>query len=199
MNGDAVVLSAEYVAQNVDLAYATTTHRAQGLTVDRAHVLAAPGMTRENLYVAMTRGRQDNRVYVAVDDVDPACDYLPDIHAAPDGRAVLAGILATSGAELSATQTIAARQNAVGSLKRLEPIRQTLLADATARRWISALRRAGLGDAAVEQITTSPACGSPVSWMGRVSMSSRRTLSTGTPSAAPRSRVANSEPHAARW
>ncbi|WP_225753164.1 MobF family relaxase [Actinotalea sp. Marseille-Q4924] len=158
-SGDTVVLPAAYVAQDVDLAYATTTHRAQGLTVDQAHVLAAPGMTRENLYVAMTRGRQDNRVYVAVDDVDPACHYLPDTHAAPDGRTVLAGILATSGAELSATQTIAARQNAAGSLKRLEPIRQTLLADATAPRWISALRRAGLGDAAVEQITTSPACG----------------------------------------
>ena len=44
------------------LGYATTTHRAQGITVDRAHVLAAPGMARENLYVAMTRGRHDNHL-----------------------------------------------------------------------------------------------------------------------------------------
>src|SRR5665647_612296 len=42
-----VVLPPDYVAEHVDLGYATTTHRAQGITVDRAHVLAAPGMVRE--------------------------------------------------------------------------------------------------------------------------------------------------------
>ncbi|HEY3544554.1 MAG TPA: MobF family relaxase [Propionicimonas sp.] len=157
--GARVVLPPDYVAANVDLGYATTTHRAQGITVDNAHVLACPGMVRENLYVAMTRGRLDNHVYVAVDDVDPACDYLPDTHATPDGRDVLTAILATPGAELSATQTIAARQNAAASLKRLEPIRQTILADASAPRWAAALRRAGLSADQVDQITASPACG----------------------------------------
>src|SRR5665647_2363272 len=42
-----VVLPPGYVAEHVELGYATTTHRAQGITVDRAHVLAAPGMVRE--------------------------------------------------------------------------------------------------------------------------------------------------------
>ncbi|GEA90236.1 ATP-dependent DNA helicase [Cellulomonas cellasea] len=154
-----VVLPPDYVAEHVDLAYATTTHRAQGVTVDHAHVLAAPGMTRENLYVAMTRGRHDNHVYVAVDDVDPACDYLPDTHATPDGRDVLATILATSGAELSATQTIAARQNAATSLKRLGPIRDTIDADASAPRWLGVLRHAGLTEALLDAITASPSCG----------------------------------------
>ncbi|WP_448060599.1 MobF family relaxase [Cellulomonas hominis] len=157
--GGRVVLPADYVSANVDLGYATTTHRAQGITVDHAHVLAAPGMVRENLYVAMTRGRRDNHVYVGVDDVDPACDYLPDTHATPDGRDALTAILATSGAELSATQTIAARQNAAASLKRLEPIRQTILADASAPRWTAALRRAGLSADHVDEIVASPACG----------------------------------------
>lgn len=155
-----VELPSDYVAEHVDLAYATTTHRAQGITVDRAHVLAAPGMTRENLYVAMTRGRDDNHVYVAVDDVDPDCDYLPDTHATPDGHDVLATILATSGAELSATQTIAARQNAATSLNRLGPIRDTILADASAPRWTEALRHAGLTDAQLEAVIASPSCGS---------------------------------------
>ena len=157
--GGRVVLPPDYVEANVDLGYATTTHRAQGITVDHAHVLAGPGMVRENLYVAMTRGRLDNHVYVAVDDVDPACDYLPDTHATPDGRDVLTAILATPGAELSATQTIAARQNAAASLKRLEPIRQTILADASAPRWAAALRRVGLSADQVDQITASPVCG----------------------------------------
>ena len=159
--GACVVLPPDYVAADVDLGYATTTHRAQGITVDNAHVLAGPGMVRENLYVAMTRGRRDNHVDVdvAVDDVDPAGDYLPDTHATPDGHDVLAAILATSGAELSTTQTIAARQNAAASLKRLEPIRQTILADASAPRWAAALRRAGLSADQVDQITASPVCG----------------------------------------
>jgi hypothetical protein len=73
-----VRLPAGYVRDNVELGYATTTHRAQGVTVDRAHVLAAPGMTREAFYVAMTRGRVSNHAYVSTDAVDPACDELPD-------------------------------------------------------------------------------------------------------------------------
>ena len=81
--GPTVALPAAYVAAHVELGYATTTHRAQGITVDAAHLLAAPGMVRENLYVGMTRGRAANHVYVAVDDVDPACDELPDPHAGP--------------------------------------------------------------------------------------------------------------------
>ena len=38
-------------------AYATTVHRAQGMTTDTAHVLADAATTREAFYVAMTRGR----------------------------------------------------------------------------------------------------------------------------------------------
>ena len=154
-----VVLPVDYVTAHVDLGYATTTHRAQGITVDHAHVLAAPGMVRENLYVAMSRGRHDNHVYVAVDDPDPTCDYLPDPHAAPAGREVLETILATAGAELSATQTIADRQNQAESLKRLEPIRNTLLADATTQHWTAALSDTGLTPDQVAAVLASPARG----------------------------------------
>ncbi len=59
-----VVLPADYVAQHVELAYATTAHRAQGRTVDTAHALVSPTTTREVLYVAATRGREENRLYV---------------------------------------------------------------------------------------------------------------------------------------
>ena len=44
--------------------------RAQGLTTDTAHVLVDSNMTRETLYVAMTRGRDANVAYVAVDKPD---------------------------------------------------------------------------------------------------------------------------------
>ncbi|WP_233575271.1 hypothetical protein [Cellulomonas sp. PhB150] len=121
-----VRLPAGYALEHVDLAYATTTHRAQGITVDTAHVLAHAGMTRENLYVAMTRGRDTNHVYLALDGLDTDCDELPDPHATGDPHDILATILATTGAEQSATATIAARLDQATSLRRLEPIARTL-------------------------------------------------------------------------
>jgi ATP-dependent exoDNAse (exonuclease V) alpha subunit len=69
-----VRLPAAYVAEHVDLGYAVTAYRAQGVTVDSCHVLAAPGMSREAFYVAMTGGRHANSAYVATNPVDPMCD-----------------------------------------------------------------------------------------------------------------------------
>ena len=151
-----VLLPARYVQHDVELGYASTTHRAQGITVDRAHVLAHPGMVRENLYVAMTRGRHANHIYVALDGVDPDCDDLPDAPTNRTGRDVLGAIIATTGAELSATAQIAAEQNAAESLHRLEPIRWTLLAEASRTRWSLALQDCGLNPASIEEIRTAP-------------------------------------------
>ncbi len=44
--GGAVVLPAGYVAEHVDLGYAITAHRAQGLTVDTAHVVVSDTTTQ---------------------------------------------------------------------------------------------------------------------------------------------------------
>ena len=165
--GGQVTLPAAYVAEHVDLGYATTTHRAQGITVETAHVLAAPGMARENLYVAMTRGRHDNHLYLALDDVDPTCDHLPDGQRAQDGHDAFAAILATSNAELSATETIAAAQDQVASLARLEPIRQTLIADAAGHRWEATFPTVGLTAAQCAQIATSPARGDLITGLER--------------------------------
>lgn len=165
-----VVLPAGYAAENVDLAYATTTHRSQGITVDRAHVLAHAGMTRENLYVAMTRGRDANHVYVAVDTLDTDCDGLPDPHAALDARDILATILATTGAEQSATATIAAKQDEAASLRRLEPIRRSLYADAAEARWTSRLTSLGVERAALETIAQAPDAGRLYATLDRVAL-----------------------------
>ncbi|MCR6706502.1 MAG: AAA family ATPase [Cellulomonas sp.] len=97
-----VRLPADYVAQHVELGYATTIARTQGMTVDETHTIATPGMGREDLYVAMSRGRHANRTYVVLDHGDPDC--LPG-HAPSSGREVLEQILATSHAEPSATET----------------------------------------------------------------------------------------------
>jgi hypothetical protein len=42
-----VRLPADYVARHVDLGYALTGFRAQGITVDTAHAIVTPGMTRD--------------------------------------------------------------------------------------------------------------------------------------------------------
>ncbi|MDG2532568.1 Ti-type conjugative transfer relaxase TraA [Sphingomonas sp. HITSZ_GF] len=43
---------------HVDHGYAATIHKAQGVTVDRAHVLATPGLDRHAAYVALSRHRE---------------------------------------------------------------------------------------------------------------------------------------------
>ncbi|QTE29348.1 MobF family relaxase [Pengzhenrongella sicca] len=101
-----VRLPASYVRVHVDLGYATTTARTQGMTVDETHTIAAAGMGREDLYVAMSRGSDLNRVYVLTDTHDDDC--VPRAGEAPSGRNVLDQILATSHVELTATETWAA-------------------------------------------------------------------------------------------
>ena len=117
-------------------------------------------MTREALYVALTRGRATNHVYVATDEVDPSCE-IPDVDAGSTGQQVLTRIMATSGAELSATQTIRARQDAAGSLATLTPIRTTLIADADTRRWQRLLPHCGLDEQQTARVLNSPARESP--------------------------------------
>jgi conjugative relaxase-like TrwC/TraI family protein len=99
-----VQLPAAYVAEQVELGYATTTARTQGMTVDETHTIAAPGMGREDLYVAMSRGRDRNRTYVVTDAYDDEC-LLPTAGQPPSGRTVLDQILATTHVEPTATET----------------------------------------------------------------------------------------------
>ena len=95
-------LPAAYVAEAVELGYATTTARSQGMTVDETHTVITAGMGREDLYVAVSRGRHLNRLYVATDRPDPDC--LPG--GEPEGaRELLDRILETTHAEKSATET----------------------------------------------------------------------------------------------
>jgi Ti-type conjugative transfer relaxase TraA len=53
---------------HVDHGYAATIHKAQGMTVDRAHMLATPGMDRHGAYVGMSRHRDGLAVHYGLDD-----------------------------------------------------------------------------------------------------------------------------------
>ena len=63
-------LPRSYVDAHVELAYAGTAHAVQGRTVDTAHMLCNPNVSREALYVALTRGRQANSAWVITDSTD---------------------------------------------------------------------------------------------------------------------------------
>ncbi|MDP2131177.1 MAG: Ti-type conjugative transfer relaxase TraA [Erythrobacter sp.] len=53
---------------NIDHGYAATTHKAQGMTVDRTHVLATPGMDSHGAYVGMSRHRDGLALHYGRDD-----------------------------------------------------------------------------------------------------------------------------------
>ncbi len=76
------VQASQYAA--VDHGYAVTIHKAQGVTVDRAYLLATPGMDRSLAYVGMTRHREAATLFAGADDfTDRRAGRLVDHGAAP--------------------------------------------------------------------------------------------------------------------
>jgi Ti-type conjugative transfer relaxase TraA len=53
---------------HIDHGYAATIHKAQGMTVDRVHVLATPGLDRHEAYVALSRHRDGVDLHYGRDD-----------------------------------------------------------------------------------------------------------------------------------
>ena len=53
---------------HIDHGYAATIHKAQGVTVDRSHVLATPGMDSNASYVALSRHRDGTELHYGKDD-----------------------------------------------------------------------------------------------------------------------------------
>jgi hypothetical protein len=69
-----VHLPARYVAEHVELAYATTATAAQGRTVNHALLVVDGGCDVRNLYVAMSRGTHSNHAYLTLRGEDTAAD-----------------------------------------------------------------------------------------------------------------------------
>lgn len=73
--GRVTVLPAEYLkAGHLTHGYAITGHKAQGMTADRAFVLGDEAIYREWGYVALSRGRAENRLYVVAGELEPTDD-----------------------------------------------------------------------------------------------------------------------------
>jgi hypothetical protein len=100
-----------YLARNAELGYAGNVHVAQGRTVDTAHLLVTDSLSRQALYVGMTRGRESNTAHVVTGKTAPP-GHQPYQQAAPES--VLAGVMQRDAEDLSATEQIRRAQEWAG-------------------------------------------------------------------------------------
>jgi conjugative relaxase-like TrwC/TraI family protein len=159
-HGGSVTLPAAYVAQYVQLAYASTVMREQGTTAQTAHALITTGMTREELYVALSRAEYGTKLYVGTHEVlpldpDERLDYPKTDPRAFAPMEVLLGILRLEGAEKSATETIRDNQIEAGSLATIAPRFQHTLEQAARPAYRTLINDAFDRDLA-ERIVESP-------------------------------------------
>lgn len=154
-HGGAVVLPAWYIAESVELGYATTVHRAQGSTVDTAHALIDPqSASRELLYVALTRGRDGNHAYV-IDTPDENAELHHDLTEPATATERLATVLTRSDADKSATETMRLAVDEHASLGTLLAEYATISQYAQEERWAALIADAPLPDAVLDDVFTS--------------------------------------------
>ncbi|MEU4806418.1 MobF family relaxase [Actinosynnema sp. NPDC023587] len=107
-----VTLPAHYVTHFVELGYAATIHRTQGINVDIAHAHLSPHATRQLATVALSRGTDQNHLYL-----DTTAVLAPDEPPVLPGDlfyrhretrpvvAAFAALLTNDGTEKTATET----------------------------------------------------------------------------------------------
>jgi len=130
-----ITLPADYLRDHAHLAYATTAHRAQGMTVDVCHAAITADASHEQLYVATTRGARSNHLWVIVNsDRDTVRDGV-DL---PAPEQVLSRILGREDPDrLSALQVIEDSLRDITSLSRLGAIFEDAARAAT-DQWLRA-------------------------------------------------------------
>lgn len=105
VNRGTVVVPADYVAEYVELAYAATINRVQGMTsAGSAHAIVTQGISREQLYTLITRAVDDNRVYVETHQ--HTIDSHQETPLDQTARGVLEAALTRSSAETSANEEL---------------------------------------------------------------------------------------------
>ncbi|MGF6884946.1 conjugative relaxase-like TrwC/TraI family protein [Nocardia sp. GAS34] len=99
-----VRLPSGYLTTDTTLGYASTIDTAQGVTAGTCHAVFTPSMSRNQLYVAATRGKHANCWYVATTQDGTELSLLTDIAAAPPTAVdILIEILGRDGSQKSAT------------------------------------------------------------------------------------------------
>jgi conjugative relaxase-like TrwC/TraI family protein len=146
--GRHVTLPASYVAEHVALGYAMTLHAAQGSTADTCHAVITGTESREQLYVALTRGRVENHAHVVLPGAaDEHAAIRPDTVLPPAAIDVLGRVLDRDESARSASTEIRVSS---------DPVRQ--LGDAAAH-YLDGLE---LVQAAEDQPPARPA---PLPWL----------------------------------
>ncbi len=117
-SGRHVQLPADYVAESVELGYATTTHTAQGVTADTMHGMLAGNESRQQAYTMLTRGREANHAYVVVvGDGDPHTLIHPETINPLTPTDILERILARDESPISATTALRDAANPARQLR----------------------------------------------------------------------------------
>ncbi|MEV8223362.1 MobF family relaxase [Dietzia maris] len=125
--GQDMLIPASYADKSIHLGYAATIHRAQGATVDTVHAVIDTSVDRAGLYVAMTRGKKENRAYaVSEPTLDLAAEdahmHSAGDHEAPTAGEVLTSVLARETHQASATETLRQEYESATSDERLEQL-----------------------------------------------------------------------------
>ncbi|TCO37617.1 conjugative relaxase-like TrwC/TraI family protein [Kribbella antiqua] len=163
-NGETVTLPTGYVQESVELAYATTAHRAQGATVDTAHLLVSDQLTRALIYVGMTRGRHTNRAYVATHQTT---SDMHEPHPEQTMQDVLEAVLQDPGTEQSAHEVMRQELDNATRLDRLVPIHAYLCQLDAHNRYREAIATSGLDPTDQAAVEASPAYGPLIATLRR--------------------------------
>ncbi len=123
-SGRIVKLPADYIVEHVTLGYAATIDSAQGVTAGRrdakgsCHIVGSDMLTRQALYVALTRATDENHLYLSTAEADPHRLLSPKATHPDTAVDVLTRALARDGAQVSATT---AARHAADPAARLGP------------------------------------------------------------------------------
>ncbi|MGO4859952.1 MobF family relaxase [Arthrobacter sp. 2MCAF14] len=168
--GATLTLQRDYVQSALELGYATTAHRSQGITTDTGHTVITQGrLTRELLYVSMTRGRGGNHAYVS--ENNPGDEEPLDPSLQPQWREILGEVLAAEGAERTAHEVREAEQSSADTLERLSAEHDYLAQIAAAKDLTRFLQVHA--PAKVDEFQQSPSWGATVAAWHRATAISR--------------------------
>ena len=137
-----VTLPAEYVTEDVHLAYAVTAYGVQGTTVDASHTVLTDARDAAGVYVGLTRGREANTLHVVATDLDYAKQQF--VEALVRDRADRGLEEATEHARAAVVDLVADGPLSIVSAERDRIVERIAKADAEGERWVSAA--AGLRD-----------------------------------------------------
>ena len=136
-----VKLTPKYVQRHTMLGYAATIHRTQGIPCDTAHAVFTSSMSRALAYVATSRGKFSNKIYVGLSEGERVPDVLDAIAANHDGNLTAHEMIVAARAEQrSLPEKVAAYSE---------------IADQASKNRFTAMAKAELGSA-ITDLTKEP-------------------------------------------